>query len=341
MFRSILANLTLAKRAGLLRRLVRHAWIVLLYCTGMLWWAKYRIRQRGAITVLTFHRVLDEAAYRSTNSVRGMVMRARTFQSLCAYVARHCDAVAVLDSAHAMPGSGKLRVAFTFDDGWADTATTAFPIAQQFRIPIAVFVCPSLLGQHSPFWPERAVGFLKLSKPANEVDEALESLKQADPRARQEMLTELARTAGLEVPPDGQCDSMMDWHQTHTLREAGVTFGSHSDTHPILTQASSEEVRLELSRSKEQIEQELHGPCVVLAYPNGNCSPEICKLASNCGFRYAFTTRPGIWTEDGDPLRVPRMNVWEGTAVSITGSFSRLVFEYSVFWQAYVAAQNN
>jgi hypothetical protein len=112
----------------------RWCWVRLLFHSGLILWAKWRLRRRRAVLVLTFHRVLDEEAYRNTNSPVGMVMRASTFEAVAAHAARCCEPVALRDGG---PESGKpyrkLRVAFTFDDGWADTAARHSPSRKSMR----------------------------------------------------------------------------------------------------------------------------------------------------------------------------------------------------------------
>ena len=53
------------------------------------------------------------------------------------------------------------------------------------------------------------------------------------------------------------------------------------------------------------------------------------------GYRYAFLNQdPGVWTRECDPYRVPRVNVCEYHLVDTRGSFSPLIFDYAVVWNA-------
>jgi hypothetical protein len=48
----------------------------------------------------------------------------------------------------------------------------------------------------------------------------------------------------------------------------------------------------------------------------------------------AFTTIPGVFAPDTNPLLIPRINIWERKVTSPAGRFSRAAFEYAVFWKA-------
>ncbi len=69
-----------------------------------------------------------------------------------------------------------------------------------------------------------------------------------------------------------------------------VHFGSHTVSHPNLSEVDVETVRRELSASKEIIEALTGRPADALAYPGGNYNEEIEIIAKELGYRYAYTT---------------------------------------------------
>ena len=135
------------------RPTLQQVWAHLFQASGCLWWVKRQLRRRGAVMVLTFHRVLNDAEFQRTCSLPGIVVRRRTFENLAEYVAGKYEAV---DFAQAIEAAaGKMRVMFTFDDGWKDNYTNALPVMRTRGIPATVFLCPGLVGRTLPFWPER------------------------------------------------------------------------------------------------------------------------------------------------------------------------------------------
>ena len=59
----------------------------------------------------------------------------------------------------------------------------------------------------------------------------------------------------------------LTWSQVRELWSAGIGFGSHTVTHPQLTTLRKEDVREELRRSKEEIEDRLSAPIESFSYP--------------------------------------------------------------------------
>jgi peptidoglycan/xylan/chitin deacetylase (PgdA/CDA1 family) len=297
------------------------------------------------VVVLMFHRVLDDPSYRQTCSLPEIVVREGTFRELIEYTARRYEPV---DLRATRPGksSSDLKVAFTFDDGWSDNYTVAFPIVRQYKIPITIFVCSGLVGKNAPFWPEQIVARLHRVQPESERGEIMaliERLKKSTPEQRDQCLRELserARELNLSVECS-EVDGTFSWAELKEMDRAGVTFGSHSQTHQILTCVSAATTRREVVESKTAIESALKKPCNVFAYPNGNHSPESRRILAEAGFELAVTTKCGAWTAVCDPLAIPRPNVCEANLVGLTGRFSPTMFEYINFWKTWRAAKAN
>ena len=327
------------------RRVARCLWVGLLASSGCLWWAKRQLRGNGAVIALAFHRVLDDASYRQTHSLSGTIVRERTFRELVAYVARECEPVDLHGTLSSQPCS-KLRVTFTFDDGWSDNYTTALPIAQANRVPLTIFVCPELVGKHSPFWPERVVALMRALEPMHldsEIYALIESLKLCPRDVREQYLAKLSEQAfeqGISIEPSS-VDGMLSWAEIEEMDRQGVNFGSHTQTHQILTTVPVETASQEVLESKAAIEGALNKRCDVFAYPNGNWSSATRRILAESGFRLAMTTECGAWNAKCDPLAIPRSNVHEDNLIGLTGRFSPAMFVYTTFWKPWRATRAN
>jgi peptidoglycan/xylan/chitin deacetylase (PgdA/CDA1 family) len=325
--------------SGKARPSLQLVWATLLQASGCLWWAKRQLRRRGAVIVLTFHRILNDAEFHHTSSLPGIVVRRRTFEELAAYVAGRDEAVD-FERAISAP-AGKMRVMFTFDDGWKDNYTNALPILRSRKIPATVFVCPGLVGRSMPFWPELVASLLgKASPPVTriEIERLIETLKTYTSDRREQYI---ARLYELHAPVDGRDaydgDRTVSWDDIRQMDAAGVAFGCHTHTHQILTQVSAQTARQEIRESKQAMEGALRRQCNLFAYPNGSASAETRRFLTQEGFTAAFTTQRAAWTGGSDRMAIPRVNVSESNIVDLTGRFSPAMFQYNVFWKAWRA----
>jgi peptidoglycan/xylan/chitin deacetylase (PgdA/CDA1 family) len=334
----------------------------LLYCTGLTWWAKRRLRRDGSIVVLMFHRVLSAEAHAHANSLESIIVREGTFACLLGYLHRHCEVVDLNGDAPDWSGpASKPRVALTFDDGWMDNATTAFPIAREYGLPMTIFICPSLMGSNQPFWPERTLSLLKraarsrrdgprlaalIARIAGEesitANAIIEALKAKQPAERDPLIEELTAIVSPTLNGTAAGDPILTWEWVEKLHSTGlVSFGSHTRSHQILTQIPQDSAASELVDSKREIEDRLKSPCRLLAYPNGNVSEDVRRLMKTAGYAMAFTTECSPWTATTDPCRIPRTNMAEKGLAGPGGKFSRPLTEYTIFWRACWAALRN
>jgi len=311
-------------------------WAGLLRATGLLPLAKAWVRRKGML-VLTFHRVLTQEELSQTSSLAGMIVRVVTFDRFLSYAASKCEIVNVQQEPGRKP-SRKLRIAITFDDGWSDNAKNALPIARKHGVPLTIFIVPGRTGEALPFWPEFAAAAV-MTREKNiggrqTVESLIESLKGMPAEERKLQLERMTgRPAFIETSVP--VDQTMTWEQIIDLHASGIAFGSHTNTHEILTSLKPDQAEREIVDSKHRIEQELRSCCSMFAYPNGDCSSEVRDIVARAGYRLAFLNQdPGVWTAASDHLQIPRVNVCEYHLVDARGRFSRLIFDYAVVWKA-------
>ena len=320
--------------------------------TGLLWLAKRRIAKKGVV-VVTLHRILPDGEFAHTSSLPGIVVRQGTFERFMAWASQKCD---IIDLGKGAPSwdisAQRPRIALTFDDGWLDNHQILRTIAVRHSATATVFVCPGLMGRRVPFWPERVISLLNRlpdksqiheifeeprdSDGADSVQNIIERLKATAPDAREKCIERLEK---LTMGATDDCSEeplncTMTWEQVQDLQQNGITLGSHTVTHPILTQIPVEAVRDELIESRLEIEKRLGAACEMFAYPNGNNNEEVRECAVAAGYSIAFTTEQGCWTRASELLRVPRINVSDQKLTDPSGRFSPAMAEYALFWHS-------
>lgn len=103
--------------------------------------------------------------------------------------------------------------------------------------------------------------------------------------------------------------ALMDWREAAALADEGMEIGSHSRTHPYLTDLSEPEIDDEIRGSKAAIEDRLGRPVRFFSYPHGLHDARCRRLAAAAGYEGACSTlsggnRPGV-----DPFRLHRTEI--------------------------------
>jgi peptidoglycan/xylan/chitin deacetylase (PgdA/CDA1 family) len=112
---------------------------------------------------------------------------------------------------------------------------------------------------------------------------------------------------GTEHEPELAC---MGWDRLRELAASGWEIGSHTCSHPRLSQLEQAEITSELTESRRECESRIAAPCLSLAYPYGDFDERAVQAARDAGYRFAATIPRG--PEPPLPLRWPRVGVYLG-----------------------------
>lgn len=103
---------------------------------------------------------------------------------------------------------------------------------------------------------------------------------------------------------------MLDWSQIDRMQAAGIGFGSHTLSHPRLSQLDRDTAMQEIRGSKQALEERLRSAVDHFAYPYGDWSGETVELVREAGYSLACSTRSGFNRRDADPLLLRRIEVY-------------------------------
>ena len=87
--------------------------------------------------------------------------------------------------------------------------------------------------------------------------------------------------------------SLMGWSEAAALVGQGMEIGSHSRTHPFLTDLSEPEMESEIRGSKETIEDRLGRPVRFFSYPHDLHDSRSRRLVASAGYTGACSSRFG------------------------------------------------
>ncbi len=102
---------------------------------------------------------------------------------------------------------------------------------------------------------------------------------------------------------------LMGWSEAAALAEQGMEIGSHSRTHPFLTNLSEPELEKEIRGSKETIEDRIGRPVRSFSYPHGLHDSRCRRLVASAGYSGACTTRFGGNRPGADPFLLHRSEI--------------------------------
>ncbi len=100
---------------------------------------------------------------------------------------------------------------------------------------------------------------------------------------------------------------LMDWEQIAELAEEGISFGSHSVTHAVLTKLPVFEVEREMAESKREIQARTGCPAEYFCYPYGRWNPAVRDLV-RAHYRGACSTATRALGPNADPCALPRVD---------------------------------
>jgi peptidoglycan/xylan/chitin deacetylase (PgdA/CDA1 family) len=101
--------------------------------------------------------------------------------------------------------------------------------------------------------------------------------------------------------------------EVREMQAAGISFGSHSLAHRDLTALLEQECERDLKDSRLLLEDVLHRPIRLLAYPRGRHDERVRRAAQRAGFSHAFTLPEG--PEAPGPYAIPRVGIWAHNGV--------------------------
>ena len=263
------------------------------------------------------------------------------FESQINYLRNHYRIVSLVEMIEEMnaPVNSDPAVAITFDDGYADLYTQAFPVLQKYKVPATVYltagaietgkvawydrvfvafqVAPSLEFE-LPFDPPRQV---KLSTPRERLKVAVEFITLMRKLPAAEWRNRVAKLeAAISLPRKSMMNRMLSWPQIRMMSDGGVSFGAHTMTHPVVSRLDETELSVELGDSKKLIENRLQQPVLDFAFPFGKadeCGSLAVDYLSRLGYRSATTTIEGLNGPGSNPLFLKRVSFCEERSLAI------------------------
>lgn len=228
-------------------------------------------------------------------------------------------------------------LAITFDDGYRDLYTYAFPVLREYKIPATIYLIGKCMDTGEAPWYDRIFAALAtttmsiaeieldvvrhfvLSTPSSRLAAAWDIicyLRSIPNCARQEWCAAFEKR--ISIPEVLLKDRILTWHQARAMLKEGVSFGAHTMTHPVVSRLNASEMQDELGYSKSLIESHLDTEIRDFAYPFGkpaDCSPAAEQLLSRLGYRSGVTTTTGVNLTFANSLSLSRLQIGDDRSI--------------------------
>jgi len=207
---------------------------------------------------------------------------------------------------------------FTFDDGYLDNYTHAFPIFRKHDAPFAIYVCTGIMERAVDLWwctleqvvqhEDRVEVTLDdgrqafASRTTDEKYQAFNTIywaMRAMPLGRQlatsrALAERYPESAAVPVP----ASAPMSWPMLREMHDTGLlTIGAHTIGHHALSKLPPEAVREEIRASRDAIARQTGATPRHFAYPYGDALSAASRefaLAQELGMATGVTTRKGV-----------------------------------------------
>lgn len=300
------------------------------------------LRARGA-PVFMFHRVLPEG---KGSYDPELVTSTKLFGAFLDWVCERYRLVSLDELVRycQQPRKGEPAIcSITFDDGWRDNFLHALPLLRQRQLTATIFLPVRFIGTERRFWQERLRVCLEDLDSRNEAEPTLKTAMNRFPWCPQLLVREkkferlrrillnrpsceaekfvdfLATVTG---PLAALTDrAFVDWAEVRAMQDAGMTFGSHTLHHTLLTRAEPAIVEWEIQESRRELTERLGAPPVGFAYPWGATGNYIRERVKESGYECAVTTKEGMVRNGFDPWLVPRIPISDSLLRGVQGSF--------------------
>lgn len=230
-------------------------------------------------------------------------------------------------------------VAITFDDGYKDNFTTAFPILVKHQLPATFFISSAYIENQNEFWWDKLTRsiFTESDLPMELELKAIDRywdiqqenfdkkarfdffmdvwwwLLQAHPSLRDEGVSEIEAWSNHNKDPKIDDLPMSKAELIEMAQHPLISIEAHTNAHAALGYLDKNSQREEIQKGKLWLEKTLNKPVTGFSYPNGSYNIDTLELMAEIGFEYACTTEEFRNSSYLSDYRLPRFQVCNWT----------------------------
>lgn len=304
------------------------------------------------VTIVTYHRITDRKISEIEASLPFLFTSRQIFEKQLGFIKKRYNVITFKElkefGKKGTPPWNSLII--TFDDGYEDNFWNAYEALSKMNLPAIFFITVDKIGNKNakPYWWDRLYYYLKeiqrqeekgfIDKEKPKLFHIYEDFKNNESDLFRRMNTEetdkiekLLDRIGEEFRINNQRlfreNAMLNWEQISEMSQ-NHDFGSHTCSHANLLRLSDDQKDHEIVESKTIIEKFLKRRISVFSSPAGHMNKEVEGLVEKGGYEFAVTAgEPGI-NGMTNKYHLKRINIWEGTSLSLNGKFSKGYFSF-------------
>ncbi len=309
----------------------------LLYNFGLVYLTSNNYRKS---LILCYHHVVPKGDKLIDFIEPGMYVTEETFEKHIKFLSRRYNIISLENLSDL---TIKNTCIITFDDGWADNFSYAFPILKKYQVPATIFLSTNLIGTTNWPWPDRISYYIRYSTidKIREIINILED-KISDVGVRQiykesldfkdnfllaahiisylktlshENICLLIKKIDKYFHPLGEYLNVnrpwLTWDEIKEMHNHNISFGSHTHNHVILTNTSEMIARDEIIISQSILSKKLNQQITMFSYPSSYYNENILNILKDQAFKIAVTTRSQSIDKSDSLLALKRFYIHE------------------------------
>lgn len=178
----------------------------------------------------------------------------------------------------------------SFDDGYYNNCL-ALPVLRQYQIPATFFISTDYVLHNRSFWWDVVYREMsKQRKTLQDIDRLCRQLKRYPVKEIDRFVLKAFGSSAFE--PIGDIDRPFLFDELIEFsRSPWVSIGNHTVHHAILSVCSPQEIRREIQEAQEALSNLTGIVPKMIAYPNGNTSPQIMNECRMLGLTFGVTDK--------------------------------------------------
>ncbi len=288
----------------------------------------------GIGSILMFHRVLPKSDQLRIHNHKSLEISPEQLENIIQYFNKKKYRAISLDELvvdHSSISKNEKFVIYTFDDGYIDNYTYAYPIFKKHGIPFTIYVATNMPDGNALLWwyllEELIVKNSKIilnsvsgpltynTRTTKEKEIVFNEIRKLFASANKPQLDLLVKS--LEINDVSRVNSLtrelaLTWEQLIELsRDPLVTIGAHTVNHFPLNTLSYKESEFEILKSKEIIESHGLPPVKHFCYPLGYYGDKEIKILQKSQYKSATTIKmANTFVENLEhPFSLPRIMI--------------------------------